>query len=259
MMNHKSNRFVFELSIVCCAAMLAFLPGCGGGEAEQAAVAPPPAPAPAPPPPPAVTPIAQLMEQLNIDPRVRLPEERAPDNDVDRKAVLVFFDAFARGNAKSVKTMLPLTDQMELDALTESGAWQSSVKDIQMIDVRTGANSLGQKCALAVIEVGSGAVTSFQPQLWYFTADARTSLFEAAPTPPGIIDRLSGNWIDTWHKILAKELALADQPEGIYEIPKKNLDKRSPTQTAGNSAPRGIAPSNPGAAPAPSDPVPTGR
>lgn len=260
MINHKTNRFVLSLSIAACAAAPVLMQGCSGDDQDQVVVAPPPPPPPVAPPPPAVTPIEQLMAQLNIDPRVRLPEDKAPDNDTDRKAVLVFFDAFARGDAKSVKRMLPLTDQLELEALTDSGAWQASVKEIQTIDVQTGSNSLSQKCALAVIEVGSGAVTNFQPQLWYYTADSKESLFEAAPTPPGIIDKLTGNWIDTWHKILAEELALADQPEGVWEPPKKNLDGRpDKPQTAGNTGPRGIAPVTPGAEPAPPDPAPTAR
>ena len=56
-------------------------------------VAPPP-----PPPKPTVTPIDQLMVQLGIDERVQLLEEDAPAKEDDRRAVLEFFDAFARGD-----------------------------------------------------------------------------------------------------------------------------------------------------------------
>jgi hypothetical protein len=261
MMNRNTHRFVkYGLSIVSVALVGVAMTGCSGEEEAPVAIAPPRPPAPAPPPPPRVTPIAELMAALNIDPRVNLPEDKAPDNDLDRKAVLVFFDAFARGDSKAVKTMLPLTDQLELAALVDSGAWNETVSKIQAVDIQTGSNSLGQKCALAVIEVGDGAVTGFQPQLWYFTAEAQSSLFEAAPTPPGIIDRLTGDWIAAWHQILADELALAELPEDVYEPPKKNLDTGDqPTAAAADSPGRGLKPFTPGSIPAPENPAPGGR
>lgn len=225
-------------SIGMCAATIAVasvvLIGCSKAEEDVVAVAPPPPPPPQAPPPPALTPIDQLMVQLNIDPRVRLPEAKAPDNDEDRKAVLVFFDAFARGDANAVKGMLPETDQHEMTPLVDSGVWKKSVAEIKSIDVQTGRNG-GNKCALAVIETGKGAVSNFQPQLWYYTSESSSAVFEAAATPPGIIDQLSGNdWIAAWHKILADELALADKPEEEFEPAKKILDDGDKTSSSGN-------------------------
>src|SRR5262245_50609001 len=154
MMNRNASWISLGMCLTACAGAALLVGGCSKEE-EQVAVAPPPPPPPAPPPAPSVTPISELMTMLNIDPRVKLPEDKAPGTDADRKAVLVFFDAFARGDANAVKSMLPETDQRELAPLIDSGAWKASTgPNIKSIDVQTGNNSLGSKCALALIEVG---------------------------------------------------------------------------------------------------------
>jgi hypothetical protein len=255
MISQHNNKPLQWISLGMSALALAgvAIVGSGCGEQEQPPVqivqnapAPPP-----PPPPPAVTPIEQLMVDLNIDRRVVLPEDKAPSNNADRKAVLEFYDAMARGNERALRTMLAETDKRELDALVESGAWKDTTSRIKRINVQTGTNSLAQNCALAVIEVASGSQTNFQPQLWYYTVEDETPNFEAAPTPPGIMDRLSGpDWIAAWHTILAEELALADKPETDYEVAQKNLD-----QSDDSSAPLGG-----GGAPGPGGgPAPIGR
>jgi len=190
------------------------LVGCGGDEPEPAAVVtrnytPPP------PPAPKLTPISELMVQLGIDERVRLPEDRAPDNDEARRAVLEFFDAIARGDDQAFASMVSTTDRLELEALVESGAWRETTANITRIDVQTGSNPIdtSDTCALAVVYVGS----SFQPQLWHYGIDMDGARFDAAPTPPGILDRLSGtDWIAAWFDVLAQEMALADRPDDDY-------------------------------------------
>ena len=72
------------------------LSGCGEEEEAPVAVAPPPPPPPPPPPAPTVTPIAQLMKELGISDKIRLPEDKAPGTDPERVAVLKFFDGFAK-------------------------------------------------------------------------------------------------------------------------------------------------------------------
>ena len=259
MMNLKNPQrdwISLGVCLAACAGLNVLLVGCGSKPVEEVAVAPPtPAPPPAPEAP-RVTPIDQMMVELNIDPRVRLPEAKAPETNEDRKAVLEFFDAFARGDANAVKSMLPEIDQRELAPLVASGAWKDSVSQIKSVEVQTGRNANGQKCALALIETVKGAVSNFQPQLWYYTVENNQNLFEAAPTPPGIVDRLSGSdWIGQWHKILADELALADKPEEEFDPPKKVLDKGGSSSGSNSPAPppssggaRGL---RPGAKPAP--------
>ncbi len=227
MTNHKRQWISLGTSAILCGCLcIAGLTGCSGEEEAPPVVIAPPPPAPAPPPPPAVTPIDQLMTDLSIDQRVSLPEDKAPNNNADRKAVLVFFDALARGNSQSMKGMLPLSDQIELAALVDSGAWKNTVSKIQKIQIQTGVNSLNQKCALAVIEVGAIGDQSFQPQLWYFNTEQEEPIFEAAATPPGILDKLSGDWIASWHQILADEMAMADKPDADVSISQKDLDDR---------------------------------
>ncbi len=211
------NRNGIGIATVGLASMIVVsLAGCGGDEPEPAAVVrrdytPPP------PPAPKLTPISELMTQLGIDERVRLPEDRAPDNDEARRAVLEFFDAIARGDDQALASMVATTDRLELEALVESGAWRETTANISRIDVQTGSNPDDPQdtCALAVVYVGS----SFQPQLWHYYRDDDMGgmRFDAAPTPPGIMDRLSGtDWIAAWFDVLAQEMALANRPDDDY-------------------------------------------
>jgi hypothetical protein len=217
---------------------LAVVGGCAEEEPPPPAAVTRAAPPPAEPPTPKVTPIAQLMTQLRIDERVKLPEDKAPATDPQRVAVLEFFDAFARGDDQSLARMLSLADNLELQDLVESGQWASQVAAIKEIDVVTGTSEFGD-CALAVFTVG----TAFQAQLWYFEGGATEFTFEAAPQPPGIMDRLSGaDWIKAWHDILKEELARADEPDEEYTIPQRNLDESSNSSGGSSAGGGGSAP-----------------
>jgi len=243
MMNQKTDRLTASLKCGLCAALLigvsAIAPGCGEEEEAPVAVAPPPPPPPPAPEAPAVLSIEQLMAELNIDPRVHLPEDKAPGTTADRKAVLEFFDAFARGNSASLKSMLTEADQRQLAALVASPAWKQATSQIKQIDIQTGTNPTGQKCALAVLETGSGSVTTFQPQLWAYNTENETPVFEAESCPPGILDKLSGDWIAAWYQILADEMALATKPEEEYDLSQQNLDKGDEGGGAQNAPPKG--------------------
>ncbi len=192
--------------------------GCGGSTPPPAPVARKPAPPP-PPPKPTVTPISQLMAELGIDERVRLSEADAPETDEKRRAVLEFFDSFARGDAQVLGSMLASIDRMELDDFVESGGWETTTGDISRVDVRTGEHA-GESCALAVFWVGAG----FQPQLWRYTTGIDEPTFDAVATPPDIMSKLSGDdWIEAWFKLLDEELALADKLEEEFIVQKKDL------------------------------------
>jgi hypothetical protein len=259
MMNRNS---LLSGSGAVAAALCICLTGCSGEEEPEAIVQPAKVVRdPAPPPPPPVTPISELMVLLSIDERVDLPETDAPDNDDDRKAVLEFFDAFVRGDSATLRTMMTLADQMELEALIETGIWESSLEDVNRISIVTGQSPYGQECALAVFEVGH----EFEPQLWYYTPMGDNHEFEAALTPPNMMDKLSGSdWIDAWHKILAAELAMADQPDEDLTIVQTNLDEDAEQDAGGTKAPPGAIgrPSGPitPTGPAPGGPLtPTGK
>lgn len=224
----------------CAVLSMSLLVGCGGEEPVAQAPPPPPPPMPKAPAKPAVTPIADLMAQLGIDERVELAEADAPDNDEDRIAVLEFFDAFARGDDESLRPMMTLADQVELDNLIESGAWQTTVDEISKIRVQTGDSPYGQDCALAVYEVGH----DFQPQMWYFSQESDGPVFEAVMTPPRMIERLAGSdWIAAWHEVLEEEAALAMQPDDDHTVVQRNLD------TGGGGGASGSGPQGPGSTP----------
>lgn len=231
----RGRRTPVALALTALVGAASLLVGGCGGEEEPVAQAPPPPPPPKPttPPPPKITPIADLMERHRIDERVVLPEEKAPDNDPDRIAVLQFFDAFVRGDAATLGEMMSFADKIELDELVESGDWARTVENIEQVDVQTGPSDFGD-CALAVFTVD----LEFQPQLWYYQGDESGHTFEAGPTPPNIMSRLSGtNWIQRWHEILAEELALADQPDVELERPQVNLDEEGESGASAGSGP----------------------
>jgi hypothetical protein len=232
----RRNRHLFAAATALGAVGLVGLSGCGGEEPPPVVKTVAPAPRPVAPPPPKLTPISELMALHRIDERVVLPEEQAPDNNEDRIAVLQFFDAFARGDDRSLGKMMSLADKFELDALVESDQWTETVREITRIEIQTGANDFGDECALAVFEVGY----DFQPQLWYYKGGDDYT-FEAVSSPPGILDKLSGrNWIKAWHDVLDEEMELANKPDNEYDIPQVNLDEDE--GSTGASAPSGRGP-----------------
>jgi hypothetical protein len=231
------------------ATSLISLPGCAEEEPPPVVVAPPPPPPP--PPPPALTPITELMAKLGIDPKVRLPEDKAPATDAERIAVLGFYDAFARGDADRLKSMLSTPDQFELDALVSSGDWKKTVDAITRIDVRTGKGNDTGTCTLAVFHVGD----SFQPQLWEYKVSGPSAEFDAIACPPGVMDLLSGDdWINAWLGILAKDVEIAQMPDEIIKPPKTDYttdtsDGESTTGPMGPTPGGGGGPGSPGKRP----------
>jgi hypothetical protein len=188
--------------------------GCSGEEPQPqvtARAAPPPPP---PPPAPTVKSVADLMQELNIDPRITLAEEHAPPTTEARIALLTFFDGFVRGDQQVVSAMLSPIDRPELDHLVRSGAWAETAKNITEAWIQSGKTEFGD-AVIARFDVGN----TFQPQFWYYTVNGEEATFEAAPTPPGIIDQLAGNWLEAWERINKNELLLAEKPDLEFEAP----------------------------------------
>ena len=222
-MTNPNRRRTFIRTLIG-GLVVATLPlGC----AEEAPPPPPPAPVQkvqAPPPPPAAKSVEQLMAELNIDQRISLPDLRAPATTEARIAVLEFFDSMCRGDTKSLGPMLSAVDKMAMDELVESGVWAQTTQSIRRIEIQTGQSPVfGEPAALAVIEVARPDRTVYEPQLWYYQpSDGRYS-WSAVATPPGIMEKLSGeDWIEAWHKLLEQDLALADKPD--EEINEKQAD-----------------------------------
>ena len=226
------------------------LVGCGGSQSDPVAIpvaAPSRPKAPPTPPPPAVTSIAQLMVDLGIDERVSLPEDMAPMTNIERKAVLEFFDSFARGDETALGSMLMEVDRAELDDLVQSGAWADATSKISGIDVQTGTSPHdGEPCALAVFYVDGG----FQPQLWVYNVKDGPE-FDAIAAPPNLMHRLYGeDWIAASFEILDEELALADKPDDEFVVPQREVGDDTPRSRRGGGGPA----ANPSRPSTPSDP-----
>jgi hypothetical protein len=274
-MTSPTPRLFRDLFGLTAATALLFGTGCGSeSEPEPVAQVQPKRVAPAPPPPPPapkVTSIADLMQQLAIDPRVNLTEDQAPDTTDKRIAVLRFFDAFARGDANALADMLSPTDALLLKRMVDSGDWADATANIGMINVQTGSDPTVGDCALALIMVG----TSFEPQLWSYEISGDPaanggSSFDALPCPPDMVNKLSGdNWITAWMKILADELARSTEPDEIIEFSPTDLSEEEegsgytggpPGLGGGGGQPGRKRPSGPVVDPNPQGPGgPTGR
>lgn len=263
MMNHNAKRLLIGSSVLGLAFMNFGLTGCGGGEEEMAQA-------------PRVqrtssaaseasfarlVSIRDLMGEMGIDKRVELSEDKAPDSTEQRRAVLDYFDSFARGDHQAAGDMMSLADQFELEQLVESGEWKATAEQITEIYVETGKSPHGLDCAFAIFEVGD----TYQPQLWYYMKDGQDFVFEAVSAPPGIMNRLYGlNPIDVWHRILDDEEELANTPDDDVEIIQVVVgDASSSGERRGSDGQRGLAPSRGPPMPAPGrgipGPTPGGR
>jgi hypothetical protein len=231
------------------------LVGCGEDPPPPPPVVQAPPPDPGPPPPPPVTPIETLMVQLGIDPRVRLPEAQAPGTDAERIAVLRFCDAFVRGNGDSVRPMLSMPDQFQFDRMLDAGEWPKAIEGVSRVDVRTGRSPEGDACVLAIFHTG----LEFQPQLWLTEVRGEQATFDALPTPPDIMNKLSGSdWIAAWFEVNRAEIARADEPDEAVSVPQQDFTEAANIDAGAGSGP-GITPGGaPGAPGVPGRRMPSG-
>jgi hypothetical protein len=210
-MMHLIRRYTPEV-LALTMALCVIVPMVGCGEEE-----PPPKKKEVkrqPPPPPPVTTIEAIAAELQIDTYiVRWAEEDAPASSGERRGVLIFFDAWVRGDAQTVKSMLGAADQAELQRMIDDGQWAQATKAIDGVDLRLGRSARGDNCVLAIYEVGLG----FQPQLWNFTGSGDRMAFEAVATPPNMMDRLHGDMITSWWEEL-------DNDKKLWGIPDEQLD-----------------------------------
>lgn len=342
MMNRKRSWTVTKgLAVVGCLLLSVALVACSGEVEEEQTVRRPPPP-PREDPTPTVTPVAELKDRLRIDERVRFPENQAPETDEERKAILQFFDAQARGDHEVVASFLTDIDRRELERMIKAGHWQESTKNITDIEIyQTGTASgisydadamglsamgsmreftgldrrlmdelgeksldeieqmiksgefreqygdqmpqqiidgveqmvergmfreqmqemaramddvmasigAGGKCVLALFDVDG----EFQAQLWYYDVQPDRVVFEAAPTPPNVVNHLHGeDWIRVWHQLIAEEIMLAQQSDIEFDPGQIVLDEvQQPSQSPSGGGPR---PGGPQPAPPPERP-----
>lgn len=255
-MMNREKRTVSVMSAIALGGLLAStmaLTGCSSEDeqpvAQERSVAPPP-PAPERP---TVRPVDELKAELRIDDRIFMAEDVAPATTDERKAILSFFDAFVRGDHRAVGRMLTDLDQRELERMVDSGRWDEATRDIRSVLIyQTGESPNNGPAVIALYETRDRD----QVQLWYYTGSGDSFMFEAAPTPPDMVNRLSGtDWIGAWHKILEEEMELAMRPDQEFEAPQQVLDEDPDERRSGGSAPGG--PQGPGFTP-PSPSPPSG-
>lgn len=233
--------FAATAALLSCLALGLGVAGCGS-EPEEEPVVQETRTAPPPPPEPQVPSIEELMADMGIHESVSLAESQAPESEEARRAVLTFFDGFARGDSRTVGEMLTALDQRELEALEESGQWRDTTEGITLITIQTGSVSMSEEedddtgldlsvpglafgneqVALAMFEI-SGQEP--QVQVWYFNASGEDFQFEAAPTPPELASNLFGtDWIQSWRDLIAEEIALANRPDEEVRVVQRRMD-----------------------------------
>ncbi len=231
---HSTFRATAAAVIVTACASV-FVGGCGEEEAPPPVAYVPPPPAPPPPPPePTVKSIAELMKELNIDPKIELPEERAPDTTEERVAVLLFWNAFAKGDADYASSQMGSADKRVLEQLKKTGAWSATAVKIEKIEVQCSDDGDGF-ATLGLVTAGD----SEQPLLWDATmSEVQAAEFTAFPGTPDILDHLSGeDWIDAWKKYINGLFEkYANLPDEEVEIPQTDV------QLADNGEPPPSAP-----------------
>ena len=237
------NQSKIILTSIVCSAGAFFGSGCGG---EEETKAPPVVQArpKAPPKPPAKS-VEKIVESLSIDPRIHLDEKEAPRSESQRIAILTFFDAMLRADAEALKSKLSFNDQLELDAIVNNGL-ASLMDDVSHVFLLTGESSEGKPCVMAIYETD----LDYQVQLWYIENSGKDSTFVAVETPPNLVEKLSGNWIENYFVWKGKQAKIAQQPdeEASYALAGESTsssgNQGGGTNPGGPSGPSG--PSGPG-------------
>ncbi len=212
------------LAFLATAAASLSLAGCG----EEEAPPPPPVvrtepPPPPPPPPPAIKTIAELMDELGIDPRVKLAEDDAPNTTEKRIAVLLFWHNFAIGDAEKAGRTMSDDDKATLEALVANGAWPaitSKLEQIEVVCTDDGANF----ATLGFVRAGDGET----PMLWDCEMTGENGVFAAFPATPDIMQQLSGaDLIAAWRTYIKDLLAKAELPDEVIEIAQEDVQTTS--------------------------------
>lgn len=225
-------RAAVAIGSIACAGFL----GCGEEEAPPTPVVQfTPPPPPPPPPEPTVKSIEDLMKELNIDPRVQLAEDNAPDTTEERVAVLLFWNAFAKGDNSYAASRMTSADRKVIEELKKNGSWDATTAKIESIQIECTDDGEGF-ATYGLITAGE----SEQPLLWDAEMAEGEASFTAFPGPADILSHLSGeDSIDSWKKYVNGLFEkYANLPDEEVEIPQTNMDvaeaeDNSPTPPSG--------------------------
>lgn len=232
---------------IAASLLVAPLAGCGGEEEEApVAAAPPPPPPPPPPPEPTVTPIAQLMKELGISDKIRMPEEKAPATDPERVAVLKFFDGFAKSQPDGIQAAMAAEDAEILGAMKATGAFAAACAPVTRIDLSTKVVN-GKPTVMAVFR----AKGQVEAQLWKFDAKGEgkkvtSQQFTSVYQPSEIMARLSGNdLISGWVAVADAERKVATEPDEVLKPTARVQEQEKPEASqegGGGDGPIGAPP-----------------
>lgn len=215
-----------------CAAAITMLGACSEEEAQQAApIVQAPPPPPPPPPEPTVEDIASLMKSLSIDERISLPEDLAPKTTEERKAVLLFWNAFAKGDEAAARGMMSDRDATVLKKLVDGGGWAKSTVGIKSIEVQCKNDSNGfATFAIIASDLPDRAL------LWDAMEEDGKFVFTSFPGPPDILDHLSGtDSIAAWKKYVNDMFEkYANLPDEEVEIPQSKMEESEESSDGGS-------------------------
>lgn len=229
------------LAGTAAALLLAPLTGCGQEEEAPVAVAPPPPPPPPPPPAPTVTPVAELMKELGISDKIRLPEDKAPGTDAERVAVLRFFDGFAKSQPDAIRAAMSAEDAAVLDTMKSGGEFARACEPVKRIDLVTGKTAAGAAYALAVYRAGA----QVEGQLWTFkvTGEGRTvasQVFTSVYQPVEIMGKVSGKELaQAWGEIADAERKVATEPDEVLKPVARVQEQEKAEQSGGSGEEQG--------------------
>ena len=181
--------------------------GCGAEE-EKKAQAPDAQTRRTAPPRPTTRTVDQLTSALSIDDRIYLDEEEAPRTEKQRIAILNFFNAMLHTDVGTMKSMLSYSDQLELEVMIDAGL-STSMDTVSLVELKTGDSPEGRMCVMAIYEIDF----DYQVQLWYLDESGASTTFSAVDTPPNLVDKLSGNWIQNYFELKLKQAEIAQQPD----------------------------------------------
>lgn len=230
--NHEASLIARHAVWIACAAAILVVGACSDEEPQQSApIVQAPPPPPPPPPEPTVEDIASLMKSLSIDERVSLPEDLAPKTTEERKAVLLFWNAFAKGDQTTAGGMMSERDAKVLKKLTEGSGWAKSTAGIKSIEVQCKNDSKG----FATFAI----ITSDLPDralLWDAADEDGKIVFTSFPGPPDILDHLSGtDSIAAWKKYVNDMFEkYANLPDEEVEIPQSKVEEGEEASDSGS-------------------------
>ncbi|MEE2912260.1 MAG: hypothetical protein VX436_00485 [Planctomycetota bacterium] len=235
------------LSAVMLVASACFVVGCGGGDEPVEQPKPIVRNTPKAKPRPQAKTVEELQISLSVDDRIILDELDAPRDEASRVAILTFIDAMLRVDAATLKSFLSLQDQTQLQAMIDNNL-SSYMGGVSMVQLRTGPSPEGRACVLALYEVG----LDYQIQVWYYENTGDGFSFEAGPTRPSLVNKLSGDWIVNYFDQREKQIEIANQPdvEASYTMAGETTTSNDDMGSGGEDRPKGPrgpgGPSGPG-------------